>query len=179
MEIRRSNDRLISTVGFCILARQYLYLGSGLWCLPIINSKRTLEGTYKNCVTPVHTLLSMCCQQMLWHEKMQDIIYNWIYCAIKIRFIYRKEHIPLSVHSRFSSDFYHNHNRHNKKVNTGWISKPAMTPWLAAVHRGINADLIIVCRVIYAKCVFSHRNEGEHCVLADWYEYILHNICMP
>ena len=31
MEIRRSYDRLISTVGFPILVRWYLYIGSGPW----------------------------------------------------------------------------------------------------------------------------------------------------
>ena len=37
VEIRRSYDRLISTMGFAILVRWHLYIESGPWCFLILN----------------------------------------------------------------------------------------------------------------------------------------------
>ena len=39
VEIRRSDDRLISTMGLPILVRCHLYIESGPWCLPVILPK--------------------------------------------------------------------------------------------------------------------------------------------
>ena len=52
VEIRRSYDRLISTMGFPIPVRRHLYIESGPWCL-IWEITCQNEIPYPNCVMPL------------------------------------------------------------------------------------------------------------------------------
>ena len=50
MEIRRSYDRLISTMGFPILVRLHLYIESGPWSTDVASNHRNPENLKRRCV---------------------------------------------------------------------------------------------------------------------------------
>ena len=75
MEIRRSYDRLISTMGFPILVRRHLYIESGPWCLK--KMAIVLQTIFLNMLYDNHCILIQISLKFVSNQKKKHHWFRW------------------------------------------------------------------------------------------------------
>ena len=139
VEIRRSYDRLISTMVFPILVRQHLYIESGPW------SHQNVAAQHLSVVEPLHIKLYAVpeCMPTILHITLRPPLY-----MVKTLHWRHNEHDGISNHQRIGCFFKRLFRCRSKKISklcvTGpWEANPPVTSGFPS-QRASNAENISI-----------------------------------